>query len=191
LRDFSYEKYGFGYFDDFTKRNSNFKVDRLHPSEKKSPEVNSRLSQILKTFESTGIFTLLHPGKNLTQSYQLSSLDEDFIVHTKEFVKLTFSDEVLCHTKKVRGSPVTGNNFGKFVQHWAPYFTSPDIPRMQDIMQTTTEIQLRSALHISRDYFVTAMDEFFKEHNNGVENEPLEAKCNEVEALSYTVFQNL
>jgi len=166
-------------------------VDRLNPSDKRSKEINFRMSQILSSFESTGIFTMPHPGKKLTQSYELNNLDDDFIATAKEFVRFIFSKEVLRHTKKVRGVPVTGNTFGKFIHHWSRYFTSSEVPKMQDIMQTTIEIQLRIALQSSLEYFQTTMDAYFTKYPNGVENGQLEEQLGEVKSTSFNIFQEL
>jgi len=62
---------------------------------------------------------------------------------------------------------------------------------MQDIMQTTNEIQLQIALESSLKYFQTTMDTYIKGYPNGVENEQLHEQFAEIKSASFNIFKEL
>jgi hypothetical protein len=181
-------QYPLGYYDDRTGQSRNFKQEKHNPMPNRDPELNFRRQQILSSFESTGVFTLPHPGRKFAEYSSLTDLDEDFTLLTKQFIEHIFHPTRL-HTKNVGGLEVTGIQFKSYVQQWAPFFLDSKTPKLQNILATNAELQNRIALIKGLDCFKNSMESFLSSHPNGLADSVLDRKYQELFGICMRVFR--
>jgi len=91
LRDFDFDDYEYGYYDDETvppNQEKNFKKENLDSKENQPEETKLTHEFITRSYQNVGVYAMPHPGKKFTRAKEPKAelLDEDFVEHLQEFV---------------------------------------------------------------------------------------------------------
>jgi len=107
IRDMDFPDYEYGYYDDRLsppKAEKNLKAFFLDPSDTQPDEVRLTREHISGMHRNIGLYAMPEPGKQLTRYNNVEKMDEDFVWHLEEFVKLMMTKKQAC--KRICGKKV-------------------------------------------------------------------------------------
>ncbi len=189
IRDWFFEEYNYGYYDDYESQTPerNVKKDKLDSSENFPREVQIVHRSVLDSFENVGVYLLPYAGQALAMKGDSSNLEPDFIFHFKGFVERML-DSKRIPKKRIGGQLVTGKSLKIYIEKWREYFLSAEAPEAKTLQEATAEIQNLMAVQTA----ITGYNQLMKDalDKNVFSEEELKTLHDKCSADSVDVFNN-
>lgn len=126
-----------------------------------SDENNELRQNIRDSFETIDCFLLPHPGKKVATdpNFQgkVKDIDEDFILHMKEFVPSILAPENLI-IKKINGVELKAKDFVRYLTSYNRILSGSDLPTPKTILAATADAHNYAAVSTAKDYYSELME---------------------------------